>query len=63
MAVAGRKVTLELSAQTTAKLQDSLPVPGLRADYGKTGDKPLAGTAADSAPGRQIARHQPPYAV
>ncbi len=56
MAVAGRKVTLELSAQTTAKLQDSLPVPGLRADYGKTGDKPLAGTAADSAPGRHIAR-------
>lgn len=57
MAVAGRKVTLALSAQTTAKLQDSLPVPGLGADYGKTGDRPFAGTAADSAPGRRNARH------
>ncbi len=57
MAIADHKVTLELSAQTTAKLQNSLPVPGPRADYGKTGDKPLAGTAAVSAPGRQYARH------
>lgn len=63
MAVAGRKVTMELSAQTTAKLQDSLPVPELRADYGMTGDKPPDDTAAVSAPGRQIARDSPQYAV
>lgn len=57
MAVADHKVTLALSAQTTAKLQDSLPVPELRADYGMTGDKPPDDAAAVSAPGRQIARH------
>lgn len=57
MAVAGHKVTLALSAQTTAKLQASLPPLKPRADFGVTGDRPLDGSNAVSAPGRRNARH------